>query len=153
MRKIDQNRRMTITDQTTPRPSNISIPPRATPMCKLVFFLMREQAVTYSQLEHYSGVLASTVKSWRSEKSASLTSLQAALGALGWGIAPHPRLESLPPHVREMAEELGQHFFSDDIALATAVAAASSNPGARGTSDVRAPRLEYRSPIRIAEAA
>lgn len=113
-------------------------------MARLVFFLMRELGVTYDKLEWDSGVLRTTIKSWRGEKAPSLTSLQAALGALGFGIAPHPRLETLPPAVREMAEELGQHFFSDDIALATAVAAATSKPGSRARDGMLAPRLPYR---------
>lgn len=74
----------------------------------------------------------------------SLQSIQATLGALGWSVSPHPRIETLPPHVREQAEELGQHFFSDDIALATAVAAAISKPGSRAKDGKPAPRLEYR---------
>ncbi len=122
-------------------------------MAKLVFFLMKEQGITYEQLEHYSGVLKSTIKSWRSEKKPSLESLQAALGALGFGIAPYPLLDTLPSHVREQAEELGMSFFRDDHALATAVAAAMSKPGARGTATSRAPRIQYRSPILLAEAA
>lgn len=103
-------------------------------MCKLVFQLMKEQGVTYDELSWRSGILKTTVKSWRCEKAASLTSLQAALGALGWGIAPFPHLETLPPHVHEQVEELAQNFFSDEHALAAIVASAISTPAMRNAA-------------------
>lgn len=128
------------------RPSRISVPPHAHPFVRLVFSEMKRQNVSYAELEFRSGVLGTTVKEWRVSKTPSLQSIQAALGALGWGVAPFPNLETLPSHVREMAEELGQHFFTDEHALAAAVAATISFPGARSNGDEPAPRLNYCGP-------
>ena len=132
---------------TTPtpyvRPSRITIPPAAIPEAQLVFHLAREQGVTYNELSWRSGLLVSTIKGWRRENYPSLQSLQAALGSLGWGLAPYPLPESLPEHVREQAEELGQHFFRDDHALAAAVVAATTKPSIRAKDGQPAPRLVY----------
>lgn len=136
---------MTNTEESR-RPSRISVPPHAHPFSRLVFAEMRRQNVSYAELEWRSGILGTTVKEWRVSKTPSLQSIQATLGALGFGVAPYPRIETLPPHVREMAEELGQHFFADEHALAAAVAATISFPGARSNGDEPAPRLSYRTP-------
>jgi hypothetical protein len=122
-------------------------------MARLVFFLMREHGVSYDELSWRSGLLKSTLKSWRVEKFPSLRSIEAALGALGWGLAPYPKLETLPADASEMAEELGQHFFADDHALAAAVAAAISQPAARGSASNPAPRLQYRQPCSVEAVA
>ena len=126
------------------RKNRVSVPEHAHPIARLVFFLMRESGKTYDALEYESGVLRCTIKSWRNEKLPGLRSAEAVLGALGWGLAPYPQMESLPPHVREMTEELGQHFLRDDHALAAAVAAAITKPEARCIADGPAPRIDYR---------
>ncbi|MFA7597280.1 MAG: hypothetical protein WCY92_13100 [Novosphingobium sp.] len=95
---------------------------------------MRDQGVTYDEAEWRSGILKTTIKSWRGEKAPSLTSLQAAFGGLGWGIAPYPHLETLPPNIREQVEELAQSFFSDEHALAAIVASAISKPAMRNAA-------------------
>lgn len=128
------------------RPSRISVPPHAHPFSRLVFSEMKRQNISYAELEFRSGVLGTTVKEWRCSKIPSLQSIQATLGALGWGVAPYPCLESLPPQAQALAEELGQHFFTDEHALAAAVAAAISYPGARSSGGEPAPRLNYRGP-------
>lgn len=116
------------------RPSRITIPPHATPMARLVFQLMRDKGFSYAETEWRSGVLTTTIKSWRREKAPSLTSIQAVLNSLGWGIAPYPHLETLPPHIREQVEELAQSFFSDEHALAAIVASAISKPAMRNAA-------------------
>jgi hypothetical protein len=109
--------------------------------------------MTYADVEWRAGLQRSTLKSWRLEKFPSLRSAEAALGALGWGLAPYPLLETLPPRTREMAEDLGMSFFRDDHALAAAVAAALTKPAIRAKEGQPAPRLEYRTPYWREEAA
>lgn len=134
------------------RPSRISVPRRAHPICKLIFVEMARQGVTYLEMENRSGILVTTQKAWRGTefgsrpKVPSLASVEAALGALGWQISPHPSLETLPPEVLAKVEEIGEHFVSDNSVLAAAIAAAISKPGNRSTDGQPAPRLVYREP-------
>lgn len=106
---------------------------------------MRRQGITYDELEYKSGVLRSTLKSYRSEKTPSLQSIEALLGSVGWGLAPFPKLETLPPEVQAKVEEIGEHFISDESVLA-AVMAAIAWPRVRSQGDQPAPRLERRTP-------
>ena len=112
---------------------------------------MKRQGITYSELSWRSGLLVSSLKAWRGSKDGprpnvpSLASLEAALGALGWGIAPYPKLETLPPEVLAKIEQIGEHFISDESVIATAMAAIS-RPGDRCVNGKPAPRIEYRKP-------
>lgn len=140
------------------RPSKVTIPGKAHKAARLVFELMRRHSVTYEELEARAGVLRSTVKAWRGggklrPNTPSLASIEAALGVFGWRLVPCPPLDSLPADVMEKLEEVGQHFISDDETLAAAIVVATSTPGDRGTSDSPAPRLEYRRPYWLDEAA
>lgn len=127
-----------------PKSSRITVPQRAHPLARLVFSLMRKTSTSYFELEMRSGILLTTMKAWRSANVPSLTSMEAALGSFGWRLVPCPPLEDLPDHVREQLEEAGQHFVNDDQAIAAAIAAAVTTPGARGDRENPAPRLEYR---------
>jgi len=110
------------------RSSKISVPEHAHPLARLVFQLMRDLGKTYLETEFDSGVLVSTVKSWRKEKTPSLQSIEAVLGSFGWGLAPYPKLDTLPDDIRAKVEEIGEHFFADNHVLAAAVAAAVTKP-------------------------
>jgi hypothetical protein len=46
-----------------------------------------------------SGVTRASQKAWRKKNYPSLTSIEAALGALGWSFLPVPVVEILPPDV------------------------------------------------------
>lgn len=110
------------------RPSKITIPEHASPLAKLLFSEMARQRVTYSEIEHRSGVLASSIKSWRGEKIPGLTTIEAALGALGWNLVPVPDPDTLPVEVRAAISELSLLFRDDDEILGTAIAAAAAWP-------------------------
>lgn len=110
------------------RKSNVTVPTRAHPFAKLVFAEMRRQSVRYDELEHRSGVLASTFKAWRSQGSPSLASAEATLGALGWTLVPVPKLEALPDNVRAALDEIGQHFRSNEETFGAAILAAAEFP-------------------------
>jgi hypothetical protein len=88
------------------RPSRISVPVRCHPMAKLVFAEMQRQNVTYDSMEHYSGVLRSTLKAWRTHNKPGLETIEAAFGVLGWAVLPVPRLKELPPEIQAGLEEL-----------------------------------------------
>lgn len=134
------------------KPSNISIPQRASPMGKLVFSLMRETGTTYHELAHHSGLQPTTLKSWRGEKYGSLVGYEAALGAFGFRLVPCPPLDSLPTDVREKLDEISLSFRSDDEVLAAAIATFADAPTRRiGDGGPPAPRLNYKSPDRRAE--
>lgn len=98
--------------------------------------------MTYSEFEWRSGLLASSLKSWRKEKIGSLRSYEAALGVFGYRLLACPPIDKLPADVLEKLEEVGQHFISDDEALAAAIVAATSKPQQH---EDRAPRLDYRA--------
>lgn len=110
------------------RPSRITIPRNAHPLARLLFQLMRDNGMTYEETEFRSSVLRQTIKSWRNEKYPSIRAIEAALGVFGYRLLPCPPLDGLPDRVREQLEEVGQHFFSDDEALAAAVHLATSKP-------------------------
>lgn len=107
---------------------------------------MRDQGVTYDELEWRSGVLKSTFKAWRTDNRPGIESMQAALGALGWRLVPCPPLASLPPETQAALEEISLDFLSDDEALAAAVLAATPPAGSRAKDGQPAPRLNYRAP-------
>lgn len=119
------------------------MPARAHPIARLIFSEMKRQCVTYPELEWRSGVLGSTIKSWRAHATPSLTSAYAALGALGWSLVPTPRQEGLSEAVREKLEEIGQHFVSDDRATAAMIAGAIPPQAQLGTEAQPAPLLDY----------
>jgi hypothetical protein len=120
-----------------PRPSKITIPERCDPRAKIVFALMREQGVTYDELEYRSGVLRSTFKAWRTNNKPGLDTLEAALGALGWSLLAVPNDASrLPDTVREGLKALSAQWEGEDALLTgllatvsrTAVAASAAAP-------------------------
>ena len=110
------------------RPSRITIPDHCHPLTKVVFMEMKRQNVTYDELEWRAGVLKSSFKAWRRANTPGLTTVEAALGALGHTLVPVPRLDRLPPHVREIVEEIGQHFRSDEETLGACILAAAEWP-------------------------
>ena len=124
----------------------VSIPEHANPHARLVFQLMRGAGMGYADLEWKSGVLGSTVKSWRVEKTPSLQSIEAALGVFGWRLVPCPPMESLLPETRVALDEISLDFISDDSALAAAVANAITRAGVRAEGDKPGSRLNYRQP-------
>lgn len=123
--------------------SRITVPKHAHPLSKLTYTLMREQGVSYLELELRSGVLSSSFKAWRNCSTPSLASIEAVLGSLGWRLIPCPAVDSLPAELREKLEAIGQHFRSDDEALASAILAAVGKPIVIGTTDAPAPLLDY----------
>jgi len=97
-------------------------------------------------MEWVSGVLTSTLKSWRTHSQPGLATIEACLGALGWRLVPVPPLEALPPEQRDRLETLGLDFLSDDEALAVALACATSDPTPKWTENTPAPLAECRRP-------
>ncbi len=124
----------------------VSVPPHAHPLARLVFGLMREAGMGYADLEWKSGVLGSTVKSWRVEKTPSIQSIEAALGVFGWRLVPIPPMESLSPETHIALDGISLDFISDDSALGTLVANAITKAGIRAKGDNPAPRLNYDGP-------
>lgn len=110
------------------RQSRITVPQKANPLAKLLFAELARQRVTYSELEHRSGVLISTFKSWRCEKAPGLATIEAALGAVGWNLVPVPDPNTLPAEVRAAVSELSLLFRDDDEVIGTAIAAAAAWP-------------------------
>lgn len=89
------------------RPSRITMAPGAHPLVKITLSEMRRQCQTYESLEFDSGVLRGTVKDWRKPgKLPRITSIEAALGALGWNLAPLPFATDLPAPLRRDLEAL-----------------------------------------------
>jgi hypothetical protein len=82
------------------RPSRITVPKHAHPLAKFIFSEMARQRCRYDDLEHYSGVLRSSVKAWRSSNLPGLDTIEAAAGVLGWSVLPVPKPETLPPELR-----------------------------------------------------
>lgn len=118
-----------------PRVSKITVPQRAHPAAKLVFELLRRQAVSYFELEMRSGVLASTFKSWRVWNKPGLESLQAVLGALGWQFLPVPPASALPADLAERVEAIAVEWGDRDEVLARLIGEVANLPLA--TKDAR----------------
>lgn len=81
----------------------VSVPPRAHPLARIIYDQLRMQAGRLDDLAELSGVLRSTIKSWRVKSVPSTTSAEACLAALRWRLLPTPALEVLP---QDLAEEL-----------------------------------------------
>ena len=144
-RRIPENRHssvMTSTHSTwsvSKRESLITIPARAHPLARLLFGEMKRQRVSYDELEHRSGVLRCTFKSWRVEKVPGLTSIEAALGSLGWRLTPTPDPATLSPGLREELARVGRHFASEHEAAASCIAAWLASPLPTRTRENPAP--------------
>lgn len=103
-------------------PSKITIPEKAIPHVKLVYQLMRENNVTYDELEFRSGILKSTFKAWRVATAyPSLFALEAALGVFGWSLVPVPPLSTLKPETLEKLEDVGMDFRTDNETMGAAI--------------------------------
>lgn len=121
------------------RPSRVTVPDSGHPHARLVFEEMVRQGVTYSELEHRSGVLISTIKAWRgnptrgrAQNQPGLASLAAVLGALGWAYVPVPRLDMLPTRIREGLDRLNDEWSGDEPLLHQLLATACLAPIAVG---------------------
>lgn len=108
--------------------SKITVPNRAHPFAKLIFSEMKKQNISYDELEWMSGVLRSTFKSYRTDNTPGLQTIEAALGALGYTLVPVPKISTLPPSVVEQLLEVGQHFVSDEACFGAALLATATWP-------------------------
>lgn len=111
-----------------PRPSRVTIPERCHPLAKVVFALMKDQGVTYDELEHRSGVLRSTFKAWRTHNRPGLDTIEAALGALGWAVLPVPALDKVPPEIRAGLEALAAEWGEINPLLCQLMATVARSP-------------------------
>jgi len=114
--------------QNSKRPSKITIPERAHPLAKLLFAEMQRQGVTYAELEHRSGVLVSTFKAYRTDNSPGMTTIAAALGALGWALVPVPRMERVPQSIRDGLDALNAEWAGAEPLLHQLLASACLAP-------------------------
>ena len=92
------------------RPSRVTVPARCHSAAAIVFAEMKRQGVTYDELSHYSGVLVSTMKAWRTNNRPGLETLEATLGHLGWDFLPVPRPEHLPPRLVEELDAMAERW-------------------------------------------
>lgn len=106
----------------------VSVPEHCNPHARIVFQLMHDTGTTYDEVEHRSGVLRSTLKSYRLEKTPSLQSIEALLGVWGYTLVPVPPLSSLKPETLEKLDEISLDFVSDNAALAAVMARACKVP-------------------------
>lgn len=88
------------------KPSRVSIPAHAHPLARFAFSEMRRQRIGYAEIEHVSGVLTSTLKSWRVHSRPGIDTLEAVAGALGYTVLPVPRPDVLPTALRADLEEV-----------------------------------------------
>ena len=93
--------------------------------------------MTYAELEHRSGVLVSTFKAYRTDNTPGLTSIEAALGAVGWTLVPVPKLDTLEPELAKKLDRLGKYFRSREEAFGAAVLAAATWPEYAATHQPR----------------
>lgn len=135
VQSIAQRRR--VRRQKPRLPSRITIPDPAHSLVKLVFGQMKKQGVGYSDLEWAAGIQITTIKAWRTGRP-GIESIEAALGALGWGLVPVPNYEMLPANERAAVDGLTTSLSKSEL-FAAAVLAASELP-ARAARD-RAERL------------
>jgi hypothetical protein len=96
------------------QPSRITIPERCHPLAKIIFAEMKRQGVSYDELEFRSGVLRTTFKAWRTNNAPGISTVEAALGSLGWSLVPVPRFEVLPAGVRAGLAKLADEWGEDD---------------------------------------
>lgn len=112
-------------------------------MARLVFCLMQRENMGYAELEWRSGILLSTIKSWRNHSTPSLLSIEAVLGVFGYRLLPCPPLAGLPSDVAEQLDAIGQNFISDDAALAAMISAATAPPAPPRPDGQPAPLADY----------
>jgi hypothetical protein len=132
-----------------PKRARVTVPERCHPVAKIVFEQMREQMVTYDELEHRSGVLKSTFKAWRTNNRPGFETLEACLGALGWGLLPVPRIENLPPEIRSGLEALAERWGEVSPLLCQLMASVARSPIAMASTpppQKKRPRLKLIHP-------
>jgi hypothetical protein len=78
---------------------SMTVPRQATSVVRLLFSVMRERGIPYDTVAEASGLLRSTLKSWRTRVAPSFSTIEAAFGALGWSFVPCPRIEVLPDDI------------------------------------------------------
>jgi hypothetical protein len=60
---------------------------------------MREQGRAYDEVSEASGILRSTLKSWRHRVAPTFATIEACFNAIGYSFIPTPRLEVLPAEI------------------------------------------------------
>jgi len=105
---------MSNTVENSTRPSLVTVPENAHPLTRLMYQLMKNQAVTYDELEFRSGVLRTTMKSHRGGTIPLLRSIEALLGSFGWELIATPPLSSLSERVLERLDDIGR-MLRDDL--------------------------------------
>jgi hypothetical protein len=113
---------------TSKRPSKISVPEHAHPAVRLMFGEMARQRVTYQEMEFRSGVLVSTQKSWRNEKTPSFRAIEATLGALGWAFVPVCANRRVPAWVLRELDDIAARWNQEDPLLHTLLARTCGAP-------------------------
>lgn len=101
----------------SPRPSRLSVPEGANPLCKMVYAEARRQNVTLEELGEHAGVQRGTLKLWRKGLQPKYFTVESALGGLGWEIAAHPFAEIIPAGLRRDLEDVLDRFGHEIPAL------------------------------------
>lgn len=135
------------------KPSRVSVPDHAHPLAKLLYAEMQRQGVTYNDLEWKSGVHIQTFKAWRSANTPGLSSMEACLGVVGWGLVPVPRFEDVPAEVRVLLKQAAALWKDENRVLyellGTVCTAPILIPG--GAGDVVVATIKPRVPRRRRE--
>lgn len=103
----------------------ITIPTGVSPHVQLFFSEMKRQGRSYDALAEASGVTRAAQKAWRVRTYPSLTSIEAALGALGWSFVPVPAAEVLPPDLSTALAALAAKMQAEIPEVWTALMAVS----------------------------
>lgn len=96
--------------QAPDRPSRVTVPAHAHPLARLVFAEMNRQRITYESMTFDAGIQDSTLKAWRVSKTPGLTTIEAALGVVGWSLVPVPRHDRLPLELQAELDRLAGDF-------------------------------------------
>lgn len=110
------------------RERRITIPERAHPLAKLLYRLMKEHNMGYSEVEHRSGVLEQSFKAWRTRTTPGLVTIEATLGVFGWSVLAVPPLSDVPKEIRDELDVLAEKWEGINPVLCALLSTVSKTP-------------------------
>lgn len=110
-------------------PSRISVPKHAHPVARFYFQQMRDQRISYREMEACSGVLTCTIKATRNENTPGINTSDAILGVLGFTLIPVPLPERLSPELlADLQEVADRHGVDSDLRTELIAACVARHP-------------------------
>lgn len=91
----------------------LTVPTNAVSVARLLFSLLKANGRSYDEVAEASGILRSTLKSWRHRTAPTYSSIEACFNAIGWHFFPCPKVETLPSEIAADLARLAARMKAD----------------------------------------